>query len=92
MFERPSRGNRALLVALDLGGEDAAWRRDEIAELATSAGALASGIESIPGTQSCAGAGTSLHGPGGTLAASKPGDVHTGPNRVEDRPVEEIET
>ncbi|MFO0738795.1 MAG: hypothetical protein U0270_23050 [Labilithrix sp.] len=39
-----------------------------------SAGALASGIESIPGTQSGAGAGTSLHGPGGTLAASKPGD------------------
>ena len=43
MFERPSRGNRALLVALDLGGEDAAWRRDEIAELATSAGALVAG-------------------------------------------------
>ncbi len=43
MFARPSRGNRALLVALDLGGDDAAYRRQEIAELATSAGAIVAG-------------------------------------------------
>ena len=36
MFERPSRGNRALLVALDFGGGDRAYRRQELAELAAS--------------------------------------------------------
>ncbi len=43
MFERPSRGNRALLVALDLGGDDPGYRRQEIAELAASAGAIVAG-------------------------------------------------
>ncbi len=44
MFERPSRGDRALLVALDFGGVDAAYRVQEIGELAASAGAIAVGI------------------------------------------------
>ena len=43
MFSRPSRGNRALLVALDLGGDDPGHRRQEIAELAASAGAIVAG-------------------------------------------------
>jgi len=30
MFERPSRGNRALLVALDFGGGDRAYREQEL--------------------------------------------------------------
>ncbi len=43
MFERPSRGNRALLVALDFGQDDPAYRRQELAELASSAGAVVVG-------------------------------------------------
>ena len=39
MFERPARGNRALLVALDFGDGDRAYREQELRELATSAGA-----------------------------------------------------
>ena len=44
MFERPSRGNRALLVALDFGEGDRAYREQELAELATSAGATVVGL------------------------------------------------
>ncbi len=44
MFERPSRGNRALLVALDFGGGDRAYREQELAELAASAGATVVGL------------------------------------------------
>jgi len=44
MFERPSRGNRALLVALDFGGGDRAYREQELRELAASAGADVVGI------------------------------------------------
>ena len=44
MFERPSRGNRALLVALDFGAGDRAYREQELAELATSAGATVVGL------------------------------------------------
>ncbi|MCC6195420.1 MAG: GTPase HflX [Burkholderiales bacterium] len=43
MFERPSRGNRALLVVLDFGNDGAAYRRQELAELALSAGAVVAG-------------------------------------------------
>jgi GTP-binding protein HflX len=43
MFERPSRGNRALLVALDFGRDDRAYRERELAELAVSAGAIVVG-------------------------------------------------
>lgn len=43
MFDRPTRGNRALLVALDLGGDDPSYRRQEIAELAAAAGAVVTG-------------------------------------------------
>ena len=43
MFDRPTRGNRALLVALDLGGDDPGYRRQEIAELASAAGAVVTG-------------------------------------------------
>ena len=44
MFERPSRGNRALLVALDFGGKDSAYREQELHELAVSAGAVVVGV------------------------------------------------
>jgi GTPase len=44
MFERPSRGNRALLVALDFGGDDRAYRERELRELAVSAGAIVAGV------------------------------------------------
>jgi GTP-binding protein HflX len=44
MFERPSRGNRALLVALDFGADDRAYRERELHELAASAGAVVVGI------------------------------------------------
>src|SRR5689334_4255120 len=40
MFERPSRGNRAILVALDMGDGDGRSREQELAELALSAGAI----------------------------------------------------
>ncbi len=43
MFERPSRGDRALLVALDFGGADPEYRVAEISALATSAGAVVVG-------------------------------------------------
>ncbi len=43
MFDRPTRGNRALLVALDLGDHDPGYRRQEIAELAAAAGATVTG-------------------------------------------------
>jgi GTP-binding protein HflX len=43
MFERPSRGNRALLVVLDVGHDGAAYRGQELAELAASAGAIVVG-------------------------------------------------
>jgi GTP-binding protein HflX len=43
MFERPSRGNRALLVALDFGDDDREYRRQELSELAVSAGAIVVG-------------------------------------------------
>jgi GTPase len=39
MFERPDGGDRALIVALDMGGSDRAFRVAEIEALATSAGA-----------------------------------------------------
>src|SRR6266700_2674003 len=39
MFERPSGGDRALVVALAMGERDRAFRLSEIAALATSAGA-----------------------------------------------------
>jgi GTPase len=44
MFERPGRGNRALLVALDFGSDDRAYREREIHELAVSAGAVVVGL------------------------------------------------
>ncbi|HTP99042.1 MAG TPA: GTPase HflX [Casimicrobiaceae bacterium] len=43
MFERPTRGNRALLVALDFGGGGRDYREQELCELAASAGALVVG-------------------------------------------------
>jgi GTPase len=43
MFERPDRGDRALLVAFDLGDGNAGERLAEIGELATSAGATVLG-------------------------------------------------
>ncbi len=43
MFERPSRGDRALLVALDFGGSDPKYRAEEIGALASSAGAIVVG-------------------------------------------------
>ena len=43
MFERPSRGNRAVLVALDFGDGDRAFREQELSELAASAGAVVVG-------------------------------------------------
>ena len=42
MFERPTRGNRALLVALDFGDDDREYRTQELDELAASAGAMSS--------------------------------------------------
>jgi GTP-binding protein HflX len=44
MFERPGSGNRALLVALDLGDGDPAERQAEIDALAASAGATVVGV------------------------------------------------
>ena len=44
MFERPGRGNRALLVALDFGRDDRAYREREIRDLAVSAGAFVVGL------------------------------------------------
>src|SRR6187401_66338 len=44
MFERPGRGNRALLVALDFGRDDRAYREREIRDLAVSAGAVVVGL------------------------------------------------
>ena len=44
MFERPQGGDRALLVALDFGGGDRAYREQELRELAASAGADVVGI------------------------------------------------
>ncbi len=44
MFERPSGGDRALLVVLDLGEGDPAERQSELRELATSAGATVVGV------------------------------------------------
>jgi len=44
MFERPGRGNRALLVALDFGSDDRAYRERELRELAVSAGAVVVGM------------------------------------------------
>jgi GTP-binding protein HflX len=44
MFERPGRGNRALLVALDFGGGERAYRERELHELAVSAGAVVAGV------------------------------------------------
>ncbi|RMG31894.1 MAG: GTPase HflX, partial [Gammaproteobacteria bacterium] len=41
MFERPRPGNRAVLVQVDLPGEDPAERMGEFRELAASAGAEA---------------------------------------------------
>jgi len=43
MFERPTGGDRALIVALDMGEPDRAFRLSEIAALATSAGATVVG-------------------------------------------------
>jgi len=43
MFERPTRGNRALLVALDFGGDGRSYREQELSELAASAGAIVVG-------------------------------------------------
>jgi GTP-binding protein HflX len=40
MFERPESGDRALVVALDIGREDRSGRLREIASLAASAGAI----------------------------------------------------
>jgi len=44
MFERPTGGNRALIVALDFGDGDRNARTGEIAALATSAGATVVGM------------------------------------------------
>jgi GTP-binding protein HflX len=44
MFERPSGGGRALIVALDFGHDDPAYRLAEIEALAGSAGALVVGV------------------------------------------------
>jgi GTPase len=44
MFERPTGGDRALVVALDFGGGDRDARAGEIAALATSAGATVVGM------------------------------------------------
>ena len=46
MFERPSGGDRALLVALDFGEGEREYRRQEIAALAASAGATVVGLVS----------------------------------------------
>src|SRR5262245_29177049 len=43
MFERPSRGDRALLVVLDVGSDGADYRGRELTELAASAGAIVVG-------------------------------------------------
>src|SRR4030095_15478414 len=43
MFERPSRGNRALLVALDIGGDATDARRQALSELALAPGAVVVG-------------------------------------------------
>jgi GTPase len=43
MFERPSGGDRVLIVALDMGDGDRAFRLAEITDLATSAGAVVVG-------------------------------------------------
>jgi len=47
VFERPSGGDRALVVALDMGERDRAFRLSEIAALAASAGATV--METIGG-------------------------------------------
>lgn len=44
MFERPAGGGRALIVALDFGHDDPAYRVAEISALAESAGALVVGV------------------------------------------------
>jgi len=44
MFERPSGGGRAVIVALDFGHDDPAYRQAEIEALAASAGALVVGV------------------------------------------------
>jgi GTP-binding protein HflX len=46
MFERPTGGDRALVVALDFGDGDHDFRVAEITDLATSAGALVVGMVS----------------------------------------------
>ncbi len=43
MFERPEGGDRALVVALDTGESDRAFRLSEVTALATSAGAVVVG-------------------------------------------------
>src|SRR4051794_1607208 len=43
MFERPSGGNRAVLIALDFGDGDREYREQELSELAVSAGAVVDG-------------------------------------------------
>ena len=40
MFERPQRGNRAVLVVLDTGDGDRAHRHSELSALAVSAGGV----------------------------------------------------
>ena len=44
MFERPQRGDRALLVVLDLGSGDPEERVAELTALAVSAGAIVAGV------------------------------------------------
>ncbi len=46
MFERPSGGDRALLVALDFGDGELEYRRQELGALAASAGATVVGLVS----------------------------------------------
>ena len=43
LFERPAGGDRALVVALDFDRADGSARREEIAALAQSAGAIVVG-------------------------------------------------
>ena len=51
MFERPQRGNRAVLVVLDTGDGDHAHRQSELSALAASAGAEVAGTITGRGTR-----------------------------------------
>ena len=51
MFERPQRGNRAVLVVLDTGDGDRAHRHSELSALAVSAGAEVAGTVTGRGTR-----------------------------------------